>query len=442
MSALQPVLDALAVFGHHVLEALGVLVGGVLFYSYTYHWLPASRRHLRPLRALLNGAVFGAIALVLMISRIEISPGVFIDARAVPVALIGLFEGWPAALLAAGVASAYRLWLGGSGATAGVVSLVLTAVAGGLVHALSRRSGRLGTRHFALLALLTYLTTVAGFAVLGLRGLRLFAPLWLAYLVMVVIGIGMLARLLRDVTEQHALAAAQQRYRAILDEATDAIRIQDPRRQVILDANRADCQLAGYAREELIGRDAREFWPAEASGGRRPGTRADEPARAFGVPFRTRAGQVVLVDATRRTVAYEGRRYEIIIYRDAGERLAGETARREAAELRTATLLARAAAHEIHNPLAVILGYLQIMKPRVAADSKETGWIEQMTEAVGRIQASVGRLTSLVRIESTTSAGDAPAMLDSHRSAGPRAGAAASAASTAPPAASPPSSVS
>ena len=373
----------------------------------------------------MSGAVFGGIALLLMISRIEIAPGVFIDARAVPVALIGLFEGWPAALLAAGVASVYRVWLGGSGATAGVVSLLLTAIAGGLVHALARRAGRLGARHVLLLTVLTYLTTVAGFTVLGQRGLRLFAPLWLAYLVMVVIGVGMLARLLRDVTEQHVLFATQHRYRAILDEATDAIRIQDPRRQIILDANRADCELAGYTREELIGRGAREFWPGapEAS---RPGAPAGAVTRAFGVSFRKRSGEVVLVDSTRRTVEYEGRRYEIIIYRDAGDRLAVETAQREAAELRAATLLARAAAHEIHNPLAVILGYLQLMRPRLAGDSKEAGWVQQMTEAAGRIQASVGRLTSLVRIESTTSAGDAPVMLDSRRSAGARAEAAAS----------------
>jgi PAS domain S-box-containing protein len=437
MSFVGHVVEAFGVFGHHVLEALGILVGGVLFYSYTYSWFPVSRRGLRRARALFSGAVFGGIALLLMISRIEIAPGVFIDARAVPVALIGLFEGWPAALLAAGIASVYRIWLGGSGALAGVVSLMLTGIAGGLVHALARRSGRLGTRHVALLTVLTFLTTVAGFAVLGLRGLRLFAPLWLAYLVMVVVGVGMLTRLLRDVTQQHVLAATQQRYRAILDEATDAIRIQDPRRQVILDANRVDCEIAGYSREELIGRGAREFWPDEPDAPR-PGPRGGELARAFGVPFRKRSGEVVLVDSARRTVEYEGRRYEIIIYRDAGERLAAETARREAAELRAATLLARAAAHEIHNPLAVILGYLQLMKPRIAADSKESGWLEQMVEAVGRIQASVGRLTNLVRIESTASAGDAPVMLDSRRSAD--AGAAATTAPAIPPPTAPPAS--
>src|SRR5206468_5310609 len=39
---------------------------------------------------------------------------------AVPVALIGLLEGWPAGVLAAALPAVYRVWLGGAGAPAGV----------------------------------------------------------------------------------------------------------------------------------------------------------------------------------------------------------------------------------------------------------------------------------------------------------------------------------
>ena len=74
---------------HHVVEAIGILVSGLLFYSYTYSWLPTTRRGSRLWRALLNGTGFGGLAVVLMIARIEIAEGLFVDARAVPVALIG-----------------------------------------------------------------------------------------------------------------------------------------------------------------------------------------------------------------------------------------------------------------------------------------------------------------------------------------------------------------
>ena len=81
------------------------------------------------------GLAWGGIAVLPMISRIETSEGVFIDGRVIPVAIIGLLEGWGAGLLAALPAVAYRIWLGGSGTVAGMVTVVTVAAAAGLAHA-------------------------------------------------------------------------------------------------------------------------------------------------------------------------------------------------------------------------------------------------------------------------------------------------------------------
>src|SRR5207245_1138201 len=83
--------------------------------------------------------VFGELAVVLMIARIQLTGDVYIDARAVPVALIGLLEGWPAGLLATILPAAYRVWLGGPGAPAGVLGVVGAALIAGGVHAWARR---------------------------------------------------------------------------------------------------------------------------------------------------------------------------------------------------------------------------------------------------------------------------------------------------------------
>jgi PAS domain-containing protein len=64
------------------------------------------------------------------------------------------------------------------------------------------------------------------------------------------------ARLFYDVADQHRLAAEQGRFRAVLDEASDAIRIIDCDSQRIVDVNRADCALSGYSREDLVGATA------------------------------------------------------------------------------------------------------------------------------------------------------------------------------------------
>ena len=410
---------------HHLAEAIGILVSGLVFYSYTYSWFPPTRPDLARWRAVLNGTVFGAIAIVLMIARIEVAPGVFIDPRVVPVALIGLFEGWPAAAIASALALGYRLYLGGSGAIAGTLTLVLTGVAAGLVHVWAMRSPRVGLRHALLLAGLVYAATVAGFVALGQRGVELFAPVWHVYLLTVALGIGGLMRLFRDVVEENALAAAQRRYRESLDEATDVIRIIDADTLRILDTNRADSLLSGYAREEILGRSIRDFWPEDAAGRAQREGVVDELRRrghadALGIGYRRRSGELVEVDATYRLFSHQGRRYGVVIFHPAEARIAAEAARREAAELRSVTLLARAAAHEIHNPLAVILGYLQLMQPRTAEDSKESEWIGQMLEATRRIRDAVDRLGRIIRVESTPEVGLAPVMLDTARSTEPR----------------------
>ena len=119
-------------------------------------------------------------------------------------------------------------------------------------------------------------------------------------------------------------------------------------------------------------------------------------------------------------VEHRGRRYEIIIYRDASERLAGEEARREAASLRSVNLLAQAAAHEINNPLAIIMGYTQMLEDRLPPGTEESGWTHTCRNAAARIRDAVGRLSRIVRVESTQPSGTVPPILDMERSTSPR----------------------
>jgi PAS domain S-box-containing protein len=406
---------------YHALEAFGIMVAGLLFYSYTYNLFPLLSPGPRRWRVALYGAGFGAVTVALMIARIEVADGIFIDARVVPVAVIGLFEGWPAALIAAMIGAVYRISLGGSGMLAGVFGLVATAVAAGLVHPWVRRRGAVGPLHAFTLSGLACVISIVSFMFLGARGLALLGQVWLPHLATLIIGIGFMARLFRDVAVQQRLAAEQERFRAIIDEATDAICIVEPETRRILETNRADCEISGYSREDMIGRDIRDFWPDE------PGLRATSETAyveamtrrhgsSLGAPYRTRSGRVIAVDSTRRIVRHQGRDYMIIIYRDAAERLRAEAALQEAAELRSATLLARAAAHEINNPLAAIIGALQLMADGLPAESREQRWVGRGLEASARIREAVSRLSNITRIVTVPYGEGVAAMLDTEKS--------------------------
>jgi PAS domain S-box-containing protein len=303
-----------------------------------------------------------------------------------------------------------------------VLVILAVATAGGLAHRWAGGTERVRVHHAFALAIGTFFITFGGFSLLGDPGRTLFARVWPSYLLLMVAGLPMLALLMESIIERRQLAQERERFRAVLDDATDAVRIVDADTQRILDCNRADCELSGFARDAMVGRDSRQFWPDSGpSGAARPEpspeARATGISRVLSVPFMTASGRTLAVDCSRRFVAYRGRRYEIVIYRDAGERLAAEEARREAASLRSVNLLAQAAAHEINNPLAIIMGYSQLLEDRLPAETEEGGWARTCRRAGGRIRDAVGRLNRIVRIESTEQSGALPPILDTERSA-------------------------
>jgi signal transduction histidine kinase len=304
MDVLRAVVNRLSVDFHHVVEAIGIVVLGLIFYSYARRWFGSTQRiphrWRAPVRVLVNGLAFGLLAVALMISRIEFSQGVFVDARAVPIALVTLVEGGWAGLVAALVASTYRMWLGGSGAPAGVLGLVATAGAAALALAWARRGGGVRARHAFALGGAVYVITFASFLLLGARGLEIFTREWLPLLVISVAGVCGFTRLFTDVA-------------------------------------------------------------------------------------------------------------------DAG---AAETARREAAELRAITLLARAAAHEINNALMIVAGGLAILVRRLPADSEDAQWAARAREGIDTVKEIIIRMNAITQIAEVPAQGLLPPMLDITRSSG------------------------
>jgi signal transduction histidine kinase len=285
---------------HHVIEAAGIVLLALIAYSYARRWLVAAASADRRWHPAVYGCIAGVAAVALMDARIYVGDGDFIDARAVPIALIGLAEGGWAALLAALLAILYRAWLGGSGAVAGVLGLLGVAVAATLAHRWASRNGGVRIKHSLTLAAVTFVVTFGSFATLGISGLKRFEPVWPEFLAVLVIGIVSLARLFADV------AGAQ------------------------------------------------------------------------------------------RT----------------------EAAREEAAQMRAVTLLARAAAHEINNPLMIVYGALGFVARVVSEGTKEAEWVGRARENSDRIRDIVVKMNQITQIVATEQRGALPPMLDIRKSSG------------------------
>src|SRR5207302_1855133 len=129
MDVFHAIVARLSVDLHHVVEAAGIVVLGLVLYSYSRRWFESVGRVHHRLRSLMNGLIFGVLTIALMISRIEVGQGIYVDARAVPIALVTLVEGSWAGLIAAVVAAGYRAWRGGGGGLRRVVADVAQAEA-------------------------------------------------------------------------------------------------------------------------------------------------------------------------------------------------------------------------------------------------------------------------------------------------------------------------
>src|SRR4029077_20450916 len=102
------------------------------------------------------------------------------------------------------------------------------------------------------------------------------------------------------------------------------------------------------------------------------------------------------------------------IARDITHRRQIEVTRRERDTLRSVASLAAGAAHEINNPLAVVMGQAQLLTDEVVGPSRQR--IAEILEALDRIRAIVARMRHLTRVELMESAPGLPPMLDLRRS--------------------------
>lgn len=79
---------------------------------------------------LMTGLVLGCVAILLMLTNWEFSPGLVFDSRSILMVNVGLFFGPVATVAAIVVAGTYRLFMGGPGVWMGIASIVFSAATG------------------------------------------------------------------------------------------------------------------------------------------------------------------------------------------------------------------------------------------------------------------------------------------------------------------------
>jgi PAS domain S-box-containing protein len=159
-----------------------------------------------------------------------------------------------------------------------------------------------------------------------------------------------------------ALHASEQRFRMLVDHATDAFTVQDADDGTILDVNAQACASLGYTRAELIGARPTLFDPsmtpavlAELLGRLRAGETVTMSSR-----HRRKDGSEFPVEVRLRTFSIDGRSYDLALARDISARIERDERLRRDQKMEAVARLAGGVAHDFNNLLTVIIGHAEL----------------------------------------------------------------------------------
>jgi two-component system, NtrC family, sensor kinase len=191
-----------------------------------------------------------------------------------------------------------------------------------------------------------------------------------------------------------AVSHSEERYRALLQHATDAVLLMDAAGHTILDTNLALERLSGYRRDELLQLDPRHLladlheWPPQAHNGDGP---------EIETALHTRWEQAAPVAISISAVPYEGQRLLLVIARDISERQRIAKQLLQAEKLAAIGRLSASMAHEINNPLQAINTSVHLMLTRPLPEEKRLRYLEMTRDEVTRLIDIVRRMLDFYR---------------------------------------------
>ncbi|MFA6434406.1 MAG: ATP-binding protein [Elusimicrobiales bacterium] len=169
---------------------------------------------------------------------------------------------------------------------------------------------------------------------------------------------------------QVELTEAEEKYRILFEGARDAVFVTDAATEIVLDANSAAARLVGMKKAELVGMDQRALYPSGAggpcvSGGAFGGDVSGASGPIVETQVLTRSGELKDVAIMRTPLEIKGRKVVLGLFRDVTERKRMEATMIQSEKMSAVGQLAAGVAHEINNPLVVILGFAQSVCKRL-----------------------------------------------------------------------------
>lgn len=195
---------------------------------------------------------------------------------------------------------------------------------------------------------------------------------------------------------------SEERYRALLQHASDAVLLLDAAGQSILDGNLALERLSGYTRDDLQRLAPRQLLPmiddlAQAALSARGNGHAGREGHEIETTLQTRGDQAVAVAVSVSAVPYAGQQLLLVIARDISERQRIARQLVQAEKLAAVGRLTTSMAHELNNPLQAIHNSVHLLLTRNLPDEKRQRYLEMTREEIERLISIVQRLLDFHR---------------------------------------------
>ena len=406
-----------------ILTTLTILSSYILL-----RWFPRSY-----LGQVINGLLYGAVAIVTMSIPMTLQPGVIFDGRSVVLSIGGLFGGGITALISALIAGVYRYYLGGGGTFTGIGSVVISVGLGLILrHYVLKEKVKLNTVTLLLFGFVTHLVLMIWFLTLPWEiAIQIYKVVSIPYLIVfplatMLLGLSMEKQKVAKKTEKD-LVLSKERYQRLVETLNEGIWSMD-NQYITQYVNPAMADMLGYAPEEMLGRLVFDFMDDEEKKlihhhleKRKKGYK-----EKYEFAFLKKTGEKILVLISTTPIFNENRQFagSIAAVQDITNRKKAEIQlkaysenlegliEKRTAELRKAQeellrkeklaamgAIAGGIAHEIRNPLAVISNsvfYLQSVLPQT--DEKVVEYFDNINSEIEVTKKIVNDLLSFTHI--------------------------------------------
>ncbi|MGV8096197.1 MAG: PAS domain S-box protein [Mangrovibacterium sp.] len=207
---------------------------------------------------LINGFLFGGIAIIGMKIPITYSPGVFYDGRTIVLSLAGLFGGGITTIISVILAIIYRLNLGGPGIWAGIASIISSALVGTIFrHYYKSKPESVNVLGLVVMGLVSYITMLLCQLLLPWpSGVEIIQAIWLPVLMIfpattVIMGVFLRSGLRRFLADE-SIHKNEVLYRTTLHSIGDAVMTTEQNGKITY-LNPVAEQLTGWTEQQAIG---------------------------------------------------------------------------------------------------------------------------------------------------------------------------------------------